>query len=72
MAALEHAVNVAFTSGIHVALWVSGLMLLAGAPIAFLTVRYTAPHHVEAREREAAEAEEAAAASLVAPTEGAS
>ena len=64
--------NVAFTSGIHVALWVSGIMLLVGAPIAFLTVRYTAPHHVEARQRDAAEAEAGAAAALAGPTEGAS
>ncbi len=53
-AALGHTINVAFTSGIHVALWASGILLLVGAPIAFLTVRYTAPHHVEARQREAA------------------
>ena len=53
-AALGHTINVAFTSGIHLALWVSGIMLLVGAPISFLTVRYTAPHHVEARQRKAA------------------
>ena len=35
-------------------------MLLVGAPIAFLTVRDTAPHHVEARQRKA-EALDAAA-----------
>jgi EmrB/QacA subfamily drug resistance transporter len=57
MAALERTINQAFTSGLHVALWVSGVMLLLGAPIAYLTVRYTAPHHVEERQRQAAEAE---------------
>jgi hypothetical protein len=58
-------INASFTSGIHVAMWVSGILLLAGAPIAYLTVRYTAPHHVEARERKAEElavADELAAA----------
>jgi len=58
-AALGHTIKVAFTSGLHVALWVSGIMLLVGAPIAFLTVRYTAPHHVEARQRKAASLETA-------------
>jgi len=53
-AALGHTITAAFTSGIHVALWVSGILLLVGAPIAFVTVRYTAPHHVEARQRQAA------------------
>jgi EmrB/QacA subfamily drug resistance transporter len=57
--ALGHTINIAFTSGIHLALWVSGIMLLVGAPIAFLTVRYTAPHHVEARQKKAAALETA-------------
>jgi hypothetical protein len=35
-------------------------MLLVSAPIAFLTVRYTAPHHVEARQRKAEERDAAA------------
>jgi EmrB/QacA subfamily drug resistance transporter len=39
-----------FTSGMHAALWVSGIMLLVGAPIALATIRGTAPHHVAARE----------------------
>ena len=60
-AALGRTINISFTSGIHLALWVSGIMLLVGAPIAFLTVRYTAPHHVEARQRKAAELDAAAA-----------
>jgi hypothetical protein len=60
MAALGRAVNQSFTNGIHAAMWVSGIMLLVGAPIAYLTVRYTAPHHVEARQRKAAESQAAA------------
>jgi EmrB/QacA subfamily drug resistance transporter len=53
MAMLGHTISQSFTNGVHAALWVSGIMLLVGAPIAFLTVRYTAPHHVEARQRKA-------------------
>ncbi len=62
MAALGQTIGASFTSGLHVALWVSGIMLLVGAPIAFATIRYTAPHHVEARARKAAEMEVAQAA----------
>ena len=47
-AAIGRAIGLSFTSGLHVALWVSGLMLIVGAPIAFATVRKTAPHHVRA------------------------
>ena len=76
MAALSHTINQSFTNGIHAAMWVSGIMLLVGAPIAFLTVRYTAPHHVEARQAKAAEFDAAAeaagaAAALAGPAEGA-
>jgi EmrB/QacA subfamily drug resistance transporter len=53
MAALGQTIAQSFTNGIHAAMWVSGILLLVGAPIAFLTVRYTAPHHVEARMRAA-------------------
>jgi EmrB/QacA subfamily drug resistance transporter len=53
-AAIGHTVGNAFaagfTSGLHLALWVSGIMLLVGAPIALMTIRGTAPHHVAARE----------------------
>jgi EmrB/QacA subfamily drug resistance transporter len=53
-AALQHVVKSAsaagFTSGMHAALWVSGIMLLVGAPIALVTIRGTAPHHVAARD----------------------
>jgi EmrB/QacA subfamily drug resistance transporter len=47
-AAIFRAVAVSFTSGLHLALWVSGIMLLVGAPIAFATVRGTAPHELRA------------------------
>ncbi|MEI6725423.1 MAG: MFS transporter [Actinomycetes bacterium] len=73
-AALGHVINQSFTNGIHAAMWVSGIMLLVGAPIAFLTVRYTAPHHVEARQSKSAERDAAAAgaaAVLAGSTEGA-
>ncbi len=57
MAALGQAIGQSFTNGVHVAMWVSGILLLCGAPIAYLTVRYTAPHHVDRRHAAAAEAE---------------
>jgi len=44
MAAVQKLVAQSFTSGIHVALWVSGIMLLATAPVAYALIRYTAPH----------------------------
>jgi EmrB/QacA subfamily drug resistance transporter len=57
MAALGQAIGQSFTNGVHVALWVSGILLLCGAPIAYLTVRYTAPHHIDRRHADAEEAE---------------
>jgi len=48
LAAIQHVVGVSFTSGIHLALWVCGFLLLAGVPVALTTLRGTAPHH-EAR-----------------------
>jgi len=47
-AAIGRAIGLSFTSGLHVALWVSGIMLIVGAPLAFATIRKTAPHHVRA------------------------
>jgi EmrB/QacA subfamily drug resistance transporter len=44
------AFQTGFTSGMHLALWVSGTMLLVAAPIALATIRGTAPHHVAARQ----------------------
>jgi len=43
VAAIGRAIGESFTSGLHVGLWVSGLLLLGGVPIALLTIRGTAP-----------------------------
>jgi EmrB/QacA subfamily drug resistance transporter len=53
--AIAHAVNQAFTSGFSLTLWIAGVILLAAAPIALVTIRGTAPHHqhAAAAEREA-------------------
>ncbi len=53
----------------HVALWVSGIMLLVGAPIALATIRGTAPHHVAAREAAAQKAPAGAREADPAPPE---
>lgn len=45
MAAVGRVVADSFTAGFHTGLWISGIMLLAGAPLAFLTIRHEA-HHV--------------------------
>jgi MFS family permease len=63
MAALGRAMGQSFTNGVHTAMWISGFLLIAGAPIAYLTVRYTAPHHVDQRHAAAAAAAEASPAS---------
>jgi EmrB/QacA subfamily drug resistance transporter len=42
----------AFTAGFHSGLWISGIMLLVGSPVAFLTIRHEA-HHVTHEERTA-------------------
>ncbi len=56
--AVDRAINYSFTSGLHIALWVSGLLIIAGAPLALAAIRGTAPVHVDARhERMAAELE---------------
>ncbi|HUK77547.1 MAG TPA: MFS transporter [Thermoleophilia bacterium] len=53
-AAIRQPVHVAFqtgfATGLHRTLWVSSMMLFVAAPIAFVTIRRTAPHHVAARE----------------------
>ena len=43
-------INNSFTSGLHAALWVSGIVLLVGAVVGAVLVRGTAPHHQAARE----------------------
>jgi EmrB/QacA subfamily drug resistance transporter len=72
-AALQRTVGRAFasgfTSGMHVALWVSGTMLLVGAPIALATIRGTAPQHVVAREAATQKAHGAAREAGAAPAE---
>ena len=59
-AAVRQPVHVAFqagfTTGLHRTLWVSSVMLFVAAPIAFVTIRGTAPHHVAAREEVARQA----------------
>jgi DHA2 family methylenomycin A resistance protein-like MFS transporter len=42
-AALQHAIGASFTSGLHLALVISGVMLLAGAPLALVTICGTTP-----------------------------
>jgi EmrB/QacA subfamily drug resistance transporter len=41
--AVGRTIGLSFTSGVHLALWVSGLLLLAGVPIALFMVRGTTP-----------------------------
>jgi EmrB/QacA subfamily drug resistance transporter len=67
--AVLNANAIGFTSGMHVALWVSGIMLLVDAPIALTTIRRTAPHHVAAREATARKARLAARDAGKAPVE---
>jgi EmrB/QacA subfamily drug resistance transporter len=57
MAAVGRVIGQSFTNGVHTAMWISGILLLCAAPIAYLTVRYTAPHHIDRRHADAAEAE---------------
>jgi EmrB/QacA subfamily drug resistance transporter len=60
-AAIYHVVGVSFTSGLHLALWISGILLLVGAPIAVATVRGTVPHEVPATSTAASATQEAEA-----------
>ena len=55
VAALKPVIGQSFTSGVHVALWVSGIMLLVGAPIAWTLIRGTSAES-QARARAHAEA----------------
>jgi EmrB/QacA subfamily drug resistance transporter len=64
-------INNSFTSGLHLALWVSGIVLLVGAVVAAVLVRGTAPHHLAAREAAGRAVKDASrAASARAPGEG--
>jgi len=42
--AIHHMIGSSFTSGLHVALWISGILLIVGAPIAYTTIRGLTPH----------------------------
>ena len=42
-AAIGRTIGLSFTSGVHLALWVSGLLLLAGVPVALFMIRGTTP-----------------------------
>jgi EmrB/QacA subfamily drug resistance transporter len=48
--AIHKAVNVSFTNGMHQALWIAGVVVLAGAVIAAIMIRGTAPHEQMARQ----------------------
>ena len=62
--AIQEAVRVSFTTGMHRALWFAGVVVLAGAVVGAIMIRGTAPH--EQLARQAAAAETAGAG----PTEG--
>ncbi len=69
LAAIGRLVADAFTAGFHSGLWISGIMLLLGSPVAFLTIRHEA-HHVTDERRVAPGADaagEARAAGAEAP-----
>jgi EmrB/QacA subfamily drug resistance transporter len=74
LTAVSNAVSNAFTQAFHTGLWVSGLLLLAGAPLAFAMIRMKSPH--EASKKARAKAREAAAgeaeAAAVSPAAAAS
>ncbi len=53
VAAIQTAVGESFTSGLHVALWVAGLVVLAGAVVSAVMIRGTSPEAQLARHAEA-------------------
>ena len=63
-AAIHAAIGNSFTSGLHMALWVAGPILLVGAAVAAVMIRHTTPTAQLARraEREALAAAETATA----------
>ena len=67
-AAIHRVIGVSFTSGIHVALWISGIMLIVGAPIAFTMIRGLTPHE-QSQALAAARAEAEPAQPMVATTD---
>jgi MFS transporter, DHA2 family, methylenomycin A resistance protein len=48
--AIHTLINNSFTSGLHLALWVAGIVLLVGAVVGAVLVRGTAPHRQTAKE----------------------
>jgi EmrB/QacA subfamily drug resistance transporter len=65
-AAVGRVVGQSFTSGIHLAMWVSGVMLLVGAPIAWALIRGTSPE-AQARAHALAQTRQVAAPAQVQP-----
>jgi MFS family permease len=53
VSAIQTAVGESFTSGLHVALWVAGLVVLAGAVVSAVMIRGTSPEAQLARQAEA-------------------
>ncbi len=66
--AIQQAVRISFTNGMHHALWFAGGVVLAGAVVAAIMIRGTAPHEQMARQA-AAQAAAATAAATTAAAE---
>ena len=64
--AIQQAVRISFTNGMHHALWFAGGIVLAGAVVAAIMIRGTAPHEQMARN----EAAQAAVAGAADPAQG--
>jgi EmrB/QacA subfamily drug resistance transporter len=54
--AIQEAVRLSFTTGMHRALWFAGTVVLAGAVVGAIMIRGTAPHEQLARQAAAAQA----------------
>jgi EmrB/QacA subfamily drug resistance transporter len=67
--AIGRAIGQSFTSGLHAGLWVSGLLLLGGVPIALFTIRDTTPGEQRAEGRALAAGSVAAPAVEALPAE---
>ena len=67
--AIQQAVRVSFTNGMHHALWFAGGVVLAGAVVAAIMIRGTAPHEQMARQAAAQAAAAAAADRAQGPSE---
>jgi hypothetical protein len=60
-AAIQKAVQISFTTGMHQALWIAGVVVLAGAVIGAVMIRGTSPRQQMARHAAARAALEASA-----------